>query len=642
MTALVYIDSRAAFASAHQRGTIATDISPLAALPELAGRVVDMDRLLSSEKVNALGDTAIRLSLAVDDLLRGSDLPERVGLLTDFCQTGGGFSRLTAGLLHRASAMSHMLARGSFSAIELFTIGQDWFQPSTPLVAARFGSPFPALGAAGFFGSLAVRTRVIEPPAVNAPPAAVAKGMRRVLYLPTSLLLYEVLDRLRVVPRGRGQKGTLVVGHENEALREALPWLALNGFAIQRIGNRFSRSEPTHTTDERWLQPLTELVSPAILRAVGAHAEFDDAARNAISTLLMRQLAVGLPAVASAIPAWRDRIASQWKGVDPKIYLTGGLFGLAGAQLFGLLREACVHVVDFEHGFTTGLSEHSQRKIAYSEASTADTVILSNENAVRAFGSARRGSEVKRIAAGLSTQSAKMLRRPLQRRAARRALGLKGSLPVIFHVSTWLHSGNMRPGFGTPSESFVVDAERALIEKCYAGLDKTVVFKRYPTFRFPDEPTLSDRVELPRNVMISPDEDLRYLRAAADLFVTASPTSTLGWIVGAGVPIIWLASRKVNPVVEQWDHIVREAYLTVDVDSPDWPDALNRLLSEPMSDLNCRWAEKAEVRARLHRDAIVGPDSRSGRRAAAAIADLVRGRRAPERHDLADPVSSTR
>ncbi len=198
---------------------------------------------------------------------------------------------------------------------------------------------------------------------------------------------------------------------------------------------------------------------------------------------------------------------------------------------------------------------------------------------------------------------------------------------MIMHVSTFLLGGNMRAGWDVPAESHMFDIDRALVTEVYGRLDVPVIFKQYPTQRFLHEPGYGDLIDAAENVRFVKDEDFRYIRAAADVIVTATPTSTLGWCVGTGAPIIYLASRHMNALVDdETDRAFRESFIVVDLDDAGWTAALTKLLAGTMRDLHAEWAGRAARRGDLIERAILGPAGSAGRRAASIVADVYRKR----------------
>lgn len=621
MSGFAYVDSLAAMAAAREAGwnRIVTDVPPLAALPQVAGFVHNIESAIAQAQANIIGDTTTRLSLMVDERLRASSLPSSLGLIGGMVQTAGGFGRLSTALLHRAAVMSEAQARTPGN-IGLFTHSSTWLKPGQLLSADRFASPFPDLAARGFFGERSVSVRSIPAQRSSGEaPSTTVSGLRKVAHLPTPLLVEALLSRFGT--RKGGQ--TIVVGVENETIREAAPWLRKAGFNLRRIGNKLLRPA---AGQER--APNREAVAELLQGVFRCHLEeaapFTPAQCEALEALLLDHLSSGLADMASRMEGLRTLVAEIFDGDRAsRVFLTNGLFGLLGAQLYGILREHGVTVIDCEHGVTTGLSEHSQRKIAYSEASAADHVLVCSENSARHFAEARRADSVGRHVVGLPVQVRRVLRKPLQRLLHRRALGLDARTELILHVATWPFSGNMRPGFGVPSDTIVLETSRTLVNEVYGKLGKRVVYKSYPTQRYPDEPTLAEFVPAPPGVSYAPSEDLRYLRAAADIIVTCSPTSTLGWIVGANVPIVWLDSRIINPVINPpWHEVIRDSFLVVDIDAEDWAETLRRLLAQPLSELSQAYDKRAAARQFLYSSAVLGPNPAAGRVAAKVIANI--------------------
>ena len=108
----------------------------------------------------------------------------------------------------------------------------------------------------------------------------------------------------------------------------------------------------------------------------------------------------------------------------------------------------------------------------------------------------------------------------------------------------------MRSGDDNSVESYVFATEKALLCDVYGAVAKTVLYKPYPTQRFPHDARYDELFELPKNVRLIDRADFRYVRAAADIIVTDASQSTLGWCMGAGVPLVCLRSRIVQDLAD--------------------------------------------------------------------------------------------
>ena len=114
---------------------------------------------------------------------------------------------------------------------------------------------------------------------------------------------------------------------------------------------------------------------------------------------------------------------------------------------------------------------------------------------------------------------------------------------------------------------------------------------------------------MPNNISILSDADFRYVRAIADIIVTDSNYSTLGWCLIKEIPLIYLMSKKCNPLLsDQLEDLFIESFFVVDFDLNGWELKLKQLLDIPMKNLQIKWNEKKAKRASLVKKYIHGPN----------------------------------
>ena len=639
MTTLAFVDSLSALARVREKFPDAQPVTdnPLLAADPRAGRaIINIDRLVTQPDAFALGRAALELAAGVDRRLEVARVAERFGCVPGHLRLAGTTSRLLASLLYRGALMTRAIAAHQPRALILAVVDAPRWDEAQPLLLPRFACPYRSLAAEGFFAELPITVETVTtdlPTVVN--DTSIRDLGRRVALLPLPVLLHEVVKRLGWVGRPGGRE--IVVGGENEALRECLPWLLLRGYRLRRVGKIEAGTRlPAPGFDEPGpLDPeLADLLESWLCGEIGRLPDFDAVRATALARTVLVHLTAGLRQLGRQVPELRRCLESAFAGInDGRVFLTGGLFGPVGAQIYGLCRSLGVTVVDFEHGATTGLAALAQHKIGWSEAASTDLLLTCSERAARAFEQVGRDSELAIHVIGLPDQMRSLIRRRWQRRLARRRLGAPGRQGLVMHVSTPMYSGNLRAGLGAPGESVVFDLDRRLITEVYARLPHKVVFKQYPTQRFPHEPGYCEVVSVPPGVNFVKDEDFRYIRAAADVIVTATPTSTLGWCVGAGVPMVWLDSKIMNPLIDgELREEFRRSFLFVDLDADDWVERLRALLDRDLAAIRADWDARAAPRARLLTSAITGPEGSVGRRAARVVAGLMR-------HESAAPVS---
>lgn len=615
---LAFVDTLSAIEQARDFGynSIWSDNPLLAADPHVSLPTENADALVSQDEANNLGALSVDLADAIDDELR-SKSPNI--LPVPQLQLAGSGARVLSVLLYRGLAASRANDLAASERIGVWTANPH-FLPSSGYTISDFHNPLASLTKFGFFGNVA--TEVFVAPARQRRRADAdypSDWLRRVAHLPKDLII-EILKQ-RVVPKHASSNPKVFVLGENEALRETLPFLTKAGIGYTLLGKVLTQSciqenlSPSIKLDEKFEQ--------RIAGAIRATSLFKEAECAALSGLMRH---------------WYEEVLNRAKMEWPSIYtfvaerlpkgksfvLSNGLFGPRGSMVYAALRNRGATVIDFEHGVTTGLSAFSDRSIRHSEASTCDVLFCCSDLAARSFENAAGPCRESIVAIGLADQTRNVYRPRLQRRLARRRFGLYESDTVILHVSTSPYYGNLRPGYGTPTETFVAKTEAALIQNVYARIMHRVIYKPYPAERFAHEPSMSDRLKCPENLLIAPFEDLRYLRAGADVIVTAAPTSTLGWVAGANVPIVWLASRKVRPLANaSLDKAFAASFLCVDIDQEGWQDRLVNVLDRPLEEIQSDWKAASGPRSELLERAIFGPSGRAGERAAQLIERMI-------------------
>lgn len=343
--------------------------------------------------------------------------------------------------------------------------------------------------------------------------------------------------------------------------------------------------------------------------------------------MLSRYLAAGLATTAASRNSVQKWLVGQFSGCrrQRRILVTAGLFGPQGALLHSMAKQHGITVVTFEHGVTKGLAALSAARPEASEVKLTDWFLGCAPNAMREYGQDLDSGRFRFRAIGLPDHMKRLLRRPIQRVLARRALGLRRGKPVLMHIATWPYHGNHRSGPGVPPETSVLDIDRTLLQMVYPDLPYRVFFKPYPTQRFIHEPHYRSLFKIADDVGFIDEQDFRYVRAAADVIVTTNPTSTLGWCVGTGVPLVWLDSRWLTPLAsDDLRRKFREAFIVVNIDVPTWPQELRAMLRRDLNSVAAEWRAKGSARKALLELAITGPQGSCGRRGAAAVNEALR------------------
>ena len=625
---IVYVDSADAArrAVAQHTGACIVSDNPLLAHDARVGVAIeDIAGHVRQDVATRLGRIGVDILLALDRRLEQIGAGLRFGGPAGRLNVTMPLRPLLGTLMQRGLMLARALAEHGPGPLVLMAVDAPRWEPGHPWNLPRFACPYRSLAERGFFGNRATRFEPVPtelPRVVN--DTAVDDPWLRAALVPSAMLAFEAAERLGL--DRLGWRNGIAVGKPAEALREALPWLMARGFRLARFSVPPYAGKPAPAfgslpVPDAW---LAEHCGPVIADGLAGTDMFSIEETRAIAGVVLDHLGAGLRALAptrGALDAALDR-AFPHDGAR-KTLLTSGYYGPIAKQLHALCAARGITLVDVEHGATTGLAHTSERRVEVTEATTSDVLVVSSPAAARSFARVRADGRPRIEIVGLADQTRHVFRRGFQRRRARRRLDLGADETVVMHVSTLLYGGNMRPGDDSPVESYVYETERRLLTEVYGRIGKTVLFKPYPTQRFPHHAEYDALFDLPANVRLIEWADFRYVRAAADIIVTTANSSTIGWCVGADVPLVHLGSRIVHALV---DNDLRDrfddAFLTVNLDGADWSDRLAGLLSRDIADIAETWRAKTAARRKLVRDAIAGPPGSVGRRTAALVAAL--------------------
>lgn len=231
-----------------------------------------------------------------------------------------------------------------------------------------------------------------------------------------------------------------------------------------------------------------------------------------------------------------SRITSSMRRGDE--ILSSSLNTFVDRLFAGHCRKRGFRVNTVDHGVTLGLSNWSFFHAPYSGMNVGDRAFYHCRRAVSVMTSHARGQEVHVV--GLPRVTARPTLRNLQRRMARKMLGLSPSDHVVMVVCDLPRNNFIYGPYQDNDLQFLRKTVQLVETTCESYSASTVVLKLYPTQRYVDDYTFLNLTKRYSNLRIVKDVEFRFIRTAADLLLTSSTQSTLGWVSGAGVPYIYL------------------------------------------------------------------------------------------------------
>lgn len=580
---------------------------------------ISADGELSQDEIIRLAEVAFG---AHDRLIGALNVPAAAEVL-GFAPGTIGFGPapfvLLATMLRRGLVLSRLAARLGARRVAVVGAAEPPFDPAHPVLPNRFGTPLGPMTEAGFFEPSLLFLSVAEDVPTDYNNTQTTNPFLRFMALRPVDGLAAALLRIGL---GRLMPGRPVaqVGL-NEAMREAIVPLLMRGLhLVRRPGPpslpaadpqkvRTARDDLAAAVSPGWQQPLAEagLITPG--------------QAGAVATILLDRMAQEIAQIREHDGRLRTYVETLLRAAPTtRTVVTNGWHGLVGHRLHWHARQTGLRTICFEHGVTVGLALENRRKIRHLEGATCDLMLVATEAAARDNDGAGRSLHARSAVIGLADQTRSVTARQVQRWIARRSLGIRSRRrPVLMHIATHTRIGGLTTLIYQTNDTGLLDFERKLWTSAYVDLPYEILYKPYPTRRMVFEPGLFDLLPDVRKPRVIPDFDFRYIRTAADVIVTYTPTSTLGWCCGTDVPLVWLDSRVLRPLAD--DDLrdrFRRAFLTVDLDQPDWPQRLRALLDRPMPAVLEDWRARRPARQELLDGWVFGP-SGPGRNAAEEI-----------------------
>ncbi len=429
--------------------------------------------------------------------------------------------------------------------------------------------------------------------------------------LSTDLILWRLLRF--VVPSQRISiwrgRPTVFVARDNETVRAALPYLLAARVNLRLVPGRVPNAQPGAP-----LEPFADIDQTARLIAGPTGTD----ALAAPARLMARVLRSGSRYWEPIAKSARAAVAEIDGVEDGAVLLTNSPQGIQGLAMVSAYRERGLRIAIAEHGVSAGLSGVYVAMRPFSDAKIADRYLVCCEN-TRRFLTAEPGIPDNRVETiGLPRIVRTVPLRPLQRFLTRRGF-VEGRRKVIMYV-VMPEQNNQRRLPHSPWDRNSYSIQRKVALDVLPHVDGSPVLKTYPSRRYIDPNPIGSLLPLPAKMAYVDKGDFRFIRAAADVIIVESLMSTLGFVLGAGVPVILLRQDGIEPLPDV-SRGLEDAIFVVDTRKPSWASELLQLLNQPLRELQREWQARSTKRAAFLEHFVEGPQN-NGKRAASSVINL--------------------
>ena len=298
---------------------------------------------------------------------------------------------------------------------------------------------------------------------------------------------------------------------------------------------------------------------------------------------------------------------------NTKILLTSNLLGASALALARTMREQGAKIVCCQHGVTREISTHMDREEVFFETVNADLFLTFNKKS-------------KKItdASSITTGHSAVVGMPRVHYSSGKCLSWMRALKPVCFLSTMLYTGNVQQLNRGDTDVGLAAFEKKILVDLLSKIPHQVSFKTYPSMRYPDiDPILECASSLP-NISVYPKLiDFRYLSEQTRILVTSRTSSTLGWCMASGKPVI-LIDFPGCPIPNNLYQQFSDSIFVFDGSCSGEIARAVKLLSRPIEEIEELWAEKASARHVLMSEYFDSGEQTAGALALNEIRSLLR------------------
>jgi hypothetical protein len=392
-------------------------------------------------------------------------------------------------------------------------------------------------------------------------------------------------------------KGTILVHKENALLRETAYFLANHGYALRTLKLPHIHQAPDS-------QGLFCMIRENVIPAFRKH--FDEIVplevRPRLLDVCLERIQRDVDMYRAARSGWRIALDKRHRE-SVKAVLINAPNRPTDVALFHQCREAGVPLISFQHGVSKEIDAHRDAMDCANEIASSDLFLTFN----------RRSTELSR-AIPFASGSSETIGLPNEYWRTGKVHGRTARQHPILFVSTQLFSENTN----VPLYKWVTDREMA--DREIALIERVLMFKPYPEHRYLDPDPVIEAVRRSKRIDFHDrGMDLSYMLSDARIIITSRATSTLGWCLLAGKPVVFLDLHLQSPLQPDAKERLREALFLFEDSSSTFYDDVRAFLSQPLESVESAWQEKEDARSRAIEEFFGTGGTGSGRRGAQLV-----------------------
>jgi hypothetical protein len=282
---------------------------------------------------------------------------------------------------------------------------------------------------------------------------------------------------------------------------------------------------------------------------------------------------------------------------------------IKGHALSFICRKKDILIMSSQHGVTIEFSKnHSMLDINF-DNSVADVMFSYN-------------SKIVDIEKKIYFNNAKhyVVGMPMRLIRMKSTQVINKSIPSFVYISTNLyHMGFTDQGITDYDKSIF---EKNIITKVLSRIPHKVRYKTYPedNRRYADEDPVLKNIRIADNIeLFSNKIDMRYLISEHSVLITTGATSTLGWPIMSGKPVIFINQESSSPLTKDAQISISNGIFVFNNNDKNFHKKLRDFLSQSVDDIERLWQKKKSAREEMIKNYFSEYKGGAGRRAAKII-----------------------
>jgi hypothetical protein len=396
----------------------------------------------------------------------------------------------------------------------------------------------------------------------------------------------------------------LIMPNENELNIEIASSLALRGVKISEIqlDSVFGNNSNIFNIS---ISELHEIVLPIMRKRVEQWVVLP--AVEATMSIFSSHLEKQFKQFKQFIIAWEQALANNTK--IKRAVLINAPGNIKGQALAYVCRKINVPLMSSQHGITVEISKaHSTSHILFDNS--VANIMFSYNSKIKNIEKSTHFNNSKHYVVGMPMRLIRM----------KYNQSINQSIPPIAYISTNLY--HMGLSLSSKTDYRKARSEQKLILEVLSKLPHNVLYKTYPedNRRYADiDPVLKDIKEAKNIEIFSDKVDMRYLIYRHRIFVTTCATSTLGWPIMSGKPVVFINQKYNNPLLDDVYTSMSKGIFVFNDEDLDFSKKLLDFLSQPIKEIERLWQNKKNAREELIGDYFSAYQDEPGSRAAKII-----------------------